>query len=832
MSISLQTRQRLRVILQNIENADEIIDALDAAGIDLTNHVDNLSNPHVVTKSQVGLSNVDNTSDANKPVSIAQQNALNLKAPIASPTFTGTVSGITKSMVGLGNVDNTSDANKPVSIAQQAALDLKYDANNPNGYETPSQLNVRDTDNRSRSNHTGTQLASTISDFDSAADARVDLHGDLVNNPHLVTKTQIGLSDVDNTSDTDKPVSLAQQSTLDLKEDLSNKDTDITLAANSDTKYSSQKAIKTYVNDTISNAAVMPVNTIKGNNTGSPVVGLNLTPTQATAMLDDFIGEDSVLPGTKGLVPSSNVFDGQTKRKFLKADGSWSAQTEKHASRNEALKAVNTFVGRHSTANQWFGSCYSPYLNLFIAIAASGTNRIAFSKDGENWRDIAAPANNVWTKVCWSPELRIFCAISYDGASRCMTSPDGITWTLQTIALETWYGITWSPELGLFCATSLTGGTGISTSPDGINWTQQNPGPTTNYYSVCWSPELSIFCAIRLNGPAYTSPDGINWTAQSIANNSWSSITWSPELGLFCTVGITGSSRCATSPDGINWTSRSISSSSWRTVSWMSDLGAFITFSSNGTMSYSFDGITWLLGSNPQASNQWYSSLWCKQAGILVITGISGTNRIMTSTRTRDWAFNFTPFAVNTPLVRTGTALTLSELDSNNTTTFTSASPITVTVPIDTTAPNIRVGTKFKMIQGGLGNITINAEVGATLVSANGYLSSRAQYQTMELEKISPNTWILSKSTIIYSASAVLDFPNISSNSYEDLTISVPGAMAGDSVALGLPNIAWNDIGFTSWVSANDIVTVRARNPTGGSVDLPSATYNVAVTRI
>jgi hypothetical protein len=77
------------------------------------------------TKSDVGLSNVDNTSDANKPVSTAQQTALNLKADLASPTFTGTVSGITKSMVGLGNVDNTSDANKPISTATQTALDTK-----------------------------------------------------------------------------------------------------------------------------------------------------------------------------------------------------------------------------------------------------------------------------------------------------------------------------------------------------------------------------------------------------------------------------------------------------------------------------------------------------------------------------------------------------------------------------------------------------------------------------------------------------------------------------------------------------------------------------------
>jgi hypothetical protein len=40
-------------------------------------------------------------SDANKPVSSAQQSALNLKANLASPTFTGTIGGISKAMVGL-----------------------------------------------------------------------------------------------------------------------------------------------------------------------------------------------------------------------------------------------------------------------------------------------------------------------------------------------------------------------------------------------------------------------------------------------------------------------------------------------------------------------------------------------------------------------------------------------------------------------------------------------------------------------------------------------------------------------------------------------------------
>lgn len=126
-----------------------------------------------ITKYTISLGNVDNTSDLNKPISTVQQTALDLKANasdvtsslalkanssdvtaslatkanttdvnaslalkanssdvalkanIASPTFTGTVSGITKSMVGLSNVDNTSDASKPISSATQTALDSK-----------------------------------------------------------------------------------------------------------------------------------------------------------------------------------------------------------------------------------------------------------------------------------------------------------------------------------------------------------------------------------------------------------------------------------------------------------------------------------------------------------------------------------------------------------------------------------------------------------------------------------------------------------------------------------------------------------------------------------
>jgi hypothetical protein len=61
----------------------------------------------------------------NESLSSTLTTSIALKAPLADPTFTGTVSGITKTMVGLGSVDNTTDLDKPISNATQTALDLK-----------------------------------------------------------------------------------------------------------------------------------------------------------------------------------------------------------------------------------------------------------------------------------------------------------------------------------------------------------------------------------------------------------------------------------------------------------------------------------------------------------------------------------------------------------------------------------------------------------------------------------------------------------------------------------------------------------------------------------
>ena len=64
-------------ITQAEQNANQAKTIATNASTAVNNHITNYNNPHQVTKAQVGLGNVDNTSDLNKPISTATQNALN-----------------------------------------------------------------------------------------------------------------------------------------------------------------------------------------------------------------------------------------------------------------------------------------------------------------------------------------------------------------------------------------------------------------------------------------------------------------------------------------------------------------------------------------------------------------------------------------------------------------------------------------------------------------------------------------------------------------------------------------------------------------------------------
>ena len=94
---------------------------------DLTSHTGNTSNPHNVTKAQVGLGNVDNTSDLSKPISTATQTALDnkvSKVTTASKVYGTDASGnqTTYNVNAFGNVDDVTVGGTSVVTNKVAAL--------------------------------------------------------------------------------------------------------------------------------------------------------------------------------------------------------------------------------------------------------------------------------------------------------------------------------------------------------------------------------------------------------------------------------------------------------------------------------------------------------------------------------------------------------------------------------------------------------------------------------------------------------------------------------------------------------------------------------------
>jgi hypothetical protein len=212
-----------------------------------------------LAKADVGLGNVDNTSDANKPVSAATQTALTGKAPsvhthtvsdISDSTVTGrsvvtatdaagaraaigagisnlvigTTAGTakagdytpTQADVGLGNVDNTSDANKPVSTATQTALTGKAPS-----VHTHTAADISDATATGRSVIKAADAAAARTAIGAGTSSLVigTTAGTAKAGDYVPVKADVGLGNVDNTSDANKPVSTATQTALNLKAD-------------------------------------------------------------------------------------------------------------------------------------------------------------------------------------------------------------------------------------------------------------------------------------------------------------------------------------------------------------------------------------------------------------------------------------------------------------------------------------------------------------------------------------------------------------------------------------------------------------------------------------
>jgi len=188
-------------------------------GVTLANNSGENATPTITVDTSVIQARVTNVTDTEigylDGVTSAIQTQIDTKAPIASPTFTGTVSGVTATMVGLGNVDNTSNATERAATATLTNKTLTSPViNTPTGI-VKGDVGLGSVDN----------TADSAKPVSTAQQTALDLKANLASPTFTgtvsgITKTMVGLGSVDNTADTAKPVSTAQQTALDLKANL------------------------------------------------------------------------------------------------------------------------------------------------------------------------------------------------------------------------------------------------------------------------------------------------------------------------------------------------------------------------------------------------------------------------------------------------------------------------------------------------------------------------------------------------------------------------------------------------------------------------------------
>ena len=211
------------------------------------NHLVDFDNPHQVTKRQVGLGNVDNTSDMDKPVSTATREAIDEVAEKVSSVYRykGSVADyddLPEYGNEPGDVYNIRSDGMNVAWVEKGSNDEGYwDDLGPSlqGYLTEKKaaeiyLTMEDaaatylTKGQADEYYDPYGAASEVDEKYSGLPGQVqDISSGLsshigdTSNPHGVTKDQVGLGNVDNTSDADKPISDATQTALDGKVDIS-----------------------------------------------------------------------------------------------------------------------------------------------------------------------------------------------------------------------------------------------------------------------------------------------------------------------------------------------------------------------------------------------------------------------------------------------------------------------------------------------------------------------------------------------------------------------------------------------------------------------------------
>jgi hypothetical protein len=348
----------------------------------------------------------------------------------------------------------------------------------------------------------------------------------------VINKADVGLSNVDNTSDLDKPISSLTQTALNLKADKSGLTTHTTNTNNPHTVTKTQVGLGNVANIDTS-------------------VTTNITDISSKRFVSDAdkaawnAKRDTLSEITQRTITSAGWISAAYGNGIFVAVAS--------SGTNRAMWSVDgiTWNTVSVEVSGWRSVTYGN--GIFVAVASSGTNRAMWSVDGITWNTVSVEVSD-WRSVAYGNG--IFVAVAVSGTNRAMWSTDGITWNAISVEVSDWRSVAYGN--GIFVAVAVSGTNRAMWSTDGITWNAISV-EISQWRSVTYGNGIFVAVASSGTNRAMWSVDGITWTTVAIGSDTWYSVTYGN--GIFVAFSIT--SRLMWSTDGKNWYYKNIPLMNW-----------------------------------------------------------------------------------------------------------------------------------------------------------------------------------------------------------------------------------------------------------------------------
>ena len=294
---------------------------------------------------------------------------------------------------------------------------------------------------------------------------------------------------------------------------------------------------------------------------------------------------------------------------------------------------------------------------------ASGATTLAYSiNDGSSWlactNQIFGTTSGTSFCFCVATNGQIWVA-GGAGSATLGYSFDGIVWTAVLNSLSIFStnvkGIAWSPVLKIWVAVG-NGTNQVAYSYDGINWTGVTlpSGGFTSLiaFDVAWGKDKFVACGGASNANAqkfYYSFNGINWTLVTSTTFLFGAYGIGFNGSLWVAVG-NGNGSTAYSYDGITWLIGSGATFSnndfngngavaWNGYRWVVTSGTATATATATPILYSTDGINWTAAASP-ANMGGCGMVWAGNRFIAGMSVSSAAVQIYTSPDGITWTVN------------------------------------------------------------------------------------------------------------------------------------------------------------------------------------------------